>query len=255
MHGASAGGLDRWPAWLDVIQGASGLVLVLFMWTHMFMVSSILLGKDANYFVARMFEGEPLFGKPYPLLVSAIAGLIAALFVLHAMVAIRKIPSSWREYQAFRHHAKSFGHAETSLWMLQVVTGFILMFIAAAHLYQMMVHPSDIGPYASADRIWSGRWWPLYVVLLFAVELHAIVGLYRLALKWGWFTDKKGRTDRRKLQLVAASLIVFFLALGLTTLAAEMKVGYEHRHKVGERYSPQHIPAPALPVQHNGQNP
>jgi fumarate reductase subunit C len=230
-----------WPAALDVIQGGTGLLLVLFMWTHMFMVSSILLGKDANYFVARMFEGEPLFGKPYPLLVSAIAALIALLFVVHAVVAIRKIPSSWREYQAFRQHARSFGHAETSLWMLQVVTGFILMFIAAAHLYQMMMHPSDIGPYASADRIWSGRWWPLYMIMLFAVELHAIVGLYRLAIKWGWFADRHGHTNRRKLQVAAICLIVFFLALGLTTLAAEMKVGYEHRHNVGERYVPQQV--------------
>jgi fumarate reductase subunit C len=238
MRGQYTHGAGRWPAWLDVIQGGTGLVLVLFMWAHMFMVSSILLGKDANYFVARMFEGEPIFGKPYPLLVSAIAGLIALLFFVHAIAAIRKIPSSWREYQAFRQHAKSFNHAETSLWMLQVVTGFILMFIAVAHLYQMMMHPADIGPYASADRIWSGRWWPLYMILLFAVELHAIVGLYRLALKWGWFADKQGHTDRRKLQWIAGGLIVFFLTLGLTTLAAEMKVGYEHRHKVGERYVP-----------------
>jgi len=66
-------GYGRWPAWWDMAQGASGLVLVLFMWMHMFMVSSILLGKDAMYFVARMFEGEPLFGKPYPFLVSGFA--------------------------------------------------------------------------------------------------------------------------------------------------------------------------------------
>ena len=131
------------------------------MWARMFMVSSILLGKDAMYFVARLFEGEPIFGKPYPLLVSAVASIIALLFVLHAIVAIRKIPASWREYQAFRTHAKSFGHADTSLWMLQVVTGFVLMFLAVAHLFQMLVHPADIGPYASADRVWSGRWWAL----------------------------------------------------------------------------------------------
>jgi succinate dehydrogenase/fumarate reductase cytochrome b subunit len=38
---------SRWPARLDWMQSASGLVLGLFMWGHMFFVSSVLLGKDA----------------------------------------------------------------------------------------------------------------------------------------------------------------------------------------------------------------
>ncbi|MFM2055365.1 MAG: Fumarate reductase cytochrome b subunit, partial [Pseudomonadota bacterium] len=38
---------SRWPAFMDVTQSASGLVLALFMWGHMFFVSSILLGYDA----------------------------------------------------------------------------------------------------------------------------------------------------------------------------------------------------------------
>ena len=35
---------SRLPARLDVVQSATGLVLALFMWGHMFFVSSILLG-------------------------------------------------------------------------------------------------------------------------------------------------------------------------------------------------------------------
>ena len=55
---------SRVPAWLDLLQGLSGLLLVVFMWAHMFFVSSILLGMDTMYTVTRMFEGEFLFGKP-----------------------------------------------------------------------------------------------------------------------------------------------------------------------------------------------
>ena len=33
-------------------------------------------------------------------------------------------------------------------------------------------------------------------------------------------------------------LTVFFIALGLATLAAYMKIGYDHRDRVGERYTP-----------------
>lgn len=232
---------DALPAWLDVTQGATGLILVLFMWAHMLFVSSILLGKDAMYFVARMFEGEPLFGKPYPLLVSGVVLVVLVIFVVHAVTAIRKIPSSWRQYQSFRRHAMSFSHADTSLWMLQVVTGFVLMFLATAHLYQMLMHPGAIGPYASADRVWSGLWWPFYLVLLFAVELHGGIGVYRLAVKWGWFADARGHTPRERLQRIKWALTVFFLALGLLTLAAYMKLGYEHRDAVGERYHPESV--------------
>ena len=31
---------------------------------------------------------------------------------------------------------------------------------------------------------------------------------------------------------------MFFLVLGLATLAAYIKIGYEHRDRVGERYTP-----------------
>jgi len=46
---------SRLPAWLDLAQSLSGLLLALFMWGHMFFVSSILLGKDAMYIVTRTF--------------------------------------------------------------------------------------------------------------------------------------------------------------------------------------------------------
>ena len=61
---------SRWPARLDLMQSASGLLLGLFMWVHMFFVSSILLGKDAMWAVARFFEGYYVFGKPMPWLPS-----------------------------------------------------------------------------------------------------------------------------------------------------------------------------------------
>ena len=57
---------SRWPARLDWLQSVSGLLLALFMWGHMFFVSSILLGKDARWTVTRFFEGYFFFGRSYP---------------------------------------------------------------------------------------------------------------------------------------------------------------------------------------------
>lgn len=229
---------SRWPARMDVAQSLSGLVLALFMWGHMFFVASILVSKDFMWTVTKMFEGYFVFGKAYPGMVSVIVAVIFALVVLHAFLAMRKFPANYQQYRAFIGHRRLLAHGDTTLWWLQVVTGFMLFFLASVHLYQMLMHPELIGPYASADRVWSGRWWPLYLVLLFAVEIHGGVGLYRLAVKWGWFEGHDPGVTRRRLQRVKWGITVFFLVLGLATLAAYMKIGFEHRDRVGERYVP-----------------
>jgi fumarate reductase subunit C len=99
------------------------------------------------------------------------------------------------------------------------------------------MHPELIGPYESADRVWSGMMWPLYLVLLFLVELHGGIGLYRLAVKWGDFSDPANA--RRKLKRLKWGFTVFFLVLGLVTLAAYIKLGIEHAPQAGERWIPQ----------------
>ena len=236
---------SHWPARLDVLQSVSGLLLVLFMWGHMAFVSTILISKDAMWWITNMFEGQFLFGKGYPGIVSAIVIVVALLFVLHGILAMRKVPANFQEYKNFTSHRKMLRHEDTTLWWVQTVTGLVLLFFAFVHLHQMLMHPSDIGPYASADRVWSGRWWPLYLILLFAVEIHGGVGLYRLAIKWGWFESDDPIKTRARLKVASIGIIVFFITLGLLTLATEMKVGYEHRHRAGERY----VPSWAVPAQ------
>jgi fumarate reductase subunit C len=230
---------ERGAAWLDLAQGLTGLALGLFMWVHMLLVSSILLGKDAMYAVARAFEGQYLFGEPHPALVSGVVAVVAALFAVHALCALGRIPAGYREYHVLLRHARGLRHADTWLWLVQVATGLLLLFLASVHLYTMFMHPADIGPYESADRFVTGGMWPLYLVLLFAVELHGGIGLYRLALKWGWVpAHADPRVMRRRLSRLKWTVTAFFLMLGLATFAAYMKIGIEHRDRAGERYVP-----------------
>jgi fumarate reductase subunit C len=223
---------------MDVLQSASGLCLGLFMWGHMFFVSSILVSEELMWSVTRMFEGYFLFGRAYPGIVSVVVACVIVLFLVHAALALRKFPSSYRQYQVFLTHKSLLRHSDTSLWWLQVVTGFLLFFLATPHLYQMLMHPGLIGPYASAERVWSGGWWPLYLALLFSVELHGGVGLYRLAVKWGWFGPDDAPRYRRRLKTAKWALTLFFIVLGLLTLAAYMKLGYDHRAAPGQRFVP-----------------
>jgi len=131
----------RWPARLDWLQSASGLLLALFMWGHMFFVSSILLGKDAMWTVTRFFEGYFFFGRAYPGLVSVVVAGVLTLFVMHAMLALRKFPINYRQYRAFADHKQHMRHDDTTLWWWQVLTGFALFFLASMHLYVMLSQP------------------------------------------------------------------------------------------------------------------
>ena len=240
---------SRWPARMDLLQSLSGLALGLFMWGHMMFVSSILLGKDAMWTVTKFFEGYFFFGRAFPGLVTAIAVLISALLVLHAFLAMRKFPANWRQYHVFGEHRRTLRHMETTLWWFQVLTGFALFFLAFPHVYKVMVHPLDIGPYESARDLINGRMWLLYLPLLFAVEIHAGIGMYRLAMKWQWFVGSDPAAGRRRLRKLAWGLTLFLIALGLTTMSAYARIGLERQHLPAEKYVPswvQKTPSPEV---------
>lgn len=229
---------SRLPARLDFAQSATGLILALFMWGHMFFVSTILLGNDAMWRITKFFEGYFFFGQSYPWLVSCVVAVVIALFVTHAFLALRKFPINYRQFRTYRAHMRGMHHEDTTLWFWQVATGFALFFLASVHLYIMLTQPERIGPYGSGDRMWTDIMWPLYLVLLFAVEIHGGIGLYRLCIKWGWFLGATPDATRRRLKVLKWALTAFFLALGLATLAAYVKIGIAHAPNYGQPYTP-----------------
>lgn len=220
-------GTSRGPARLDALESGTGLVLAVFMLVHTLFASTILLGTDAMAALARGLEGYYLFGRPIPLLVGLVATVILATFVVHAVLAMRKAPGSWAEFVRFRRTLGGHGHGDTRLWWWQVVTGFTIMFLATIHLYTVITNPGELGPIESAEQVWSGRMWPLYLLLLPAVELHVGIGLYRLAMKWGWFEADRSAVVRRRLKVAMWSMIVLYVALGLASLATYARLGFE----------------------------
>ncbi len=230
--------IDKTPARLDFIQSATGVVLALFIWAHMIFESSILFGKEAMYMMTVFFEGYYFFGEKYPIIITLLGAFIFTVFIIHALVAMRKFPSSYRQYKIYRSHMKSMKHTDTSTWFIQIVTGFVMFFLGSVHLYIVMSQPGNVGPYASSDRMVTDWMWPLYLFLLIAVVLHAGIGMYRLSLKWGWFEGKNAKKSREVLKKIQYGLIAFFMTLGLLSIATYMKIGYEHQDRAGERYHP-----------------
>lgn len=218
---------SRMPARLDWWQSATGLFLGIFMIAHMFFVSSILISPEIMYKVTKFFEGSIFIAAGEPRIVSGVAAFVFIVFVAHAFLAMRKFPINYRQFLALRAHKHLMKHSDTSLWFIQAATGFVMFFLASVHLYIMFTQPDTIGPNASAFRFVSQHFWLLYIVLLFAVELHGSIGLYRLCIKWGWLEG----LGIKGLRNIKWAMSVFFIVLGLATFYAYVGIGVKHDFK------------------------
>jgi len=233
--------INKMPARLDFLQSATGLILALFIMGHILFEASILISNEMMYKVTLMFEGYYFFGERYPGIISFLAGAIGSVFILHAAIAIRKFPASYREYKIISEHTQRMKHEDSYLWMIQVITGFMMFFIGSVHLYIMMTQPSNIGPFASSSRVVDEFMGPLYFMLLISVVSHAFIGLYRLALKWGFMEGENTKKSRAVFKFLMKSMIAIYIIVGLSSLAKYTYIGFTHDFSDGVKYSSQTI--------------
>lgn len=219
------------------VSGLTGVILALFMWGHMFFVSSILTGERGFDFVADLFE---ITWLAQPTIV-----LILLVFFVHFVTASRKIPGKLDERkrmmelglsikgarkrwnQAPKSEIRLRDHSETSLWIWQVRTGMIILVIGSIHLFvvgadiwQRTFGGIGITAVESMSRVQDGMW-ILYAILLFCVELHAGIGLYRVTVKWGLGSRIPiiGKKITRAMAYRAERIVLwFFLIIGAITL-------------------------------------
>ena len=121
--------IDKTPARLDFLQSFTGLILALFIVGHIMFEASILISNEMMYRVTIMFEGYYFFGETHPGIISFLAAAISVIFVLHAGIAMKKFPSSYRNFKVIKAHMNGMKHEDSSLWMIQIITGFMMFFI------------------------------------------------------------------------------------------------------------------------------
>lgn len=202
----------------ELISGASGAVLAVFMWGHMVLVGSILLGERGFDWMASQLENYYI-AQPTVL-------AIFTLFLVHAVFASRKIPAKLRERQQLIALSKGLHrswtpHIDSLLWIWQVRTGMVILVLGSFHIILLGVDvftplygdQTGIESATTLARVGAGLWLP-YAVLLLCVEFHASVGLYRLAIKWGAGT----LLSRQALSRIEQFLFWSILVLGAITL-------------------------------------
>ncbi|MBT8107811.1 MAG: hypothetical protein KJP17_06225 [Gammaproteobacteria bacterium] len=199
----------------ELLSGGTGLVLALFMWGHMVFVGSILTGSRGFDWLAEVLE---IYFVAQPTVI-----VIFALFLVHAVLAARKIPAQLAERRKMVELGKGLKglHEESILWIWQVRTGMIVLVLGSFHLVLMLIdvltplwgERIGIESVTSLERVQAGLWLP-YAILLICVEFHASIGLYRLAVKWGVFS-KLGRSTLHTIERV---ILWLFLGLGFVIL-------------------------------------
>ncbi|MBF0482292.1 MAG: succinate dehydrogenase/fumarate reductase cytochrome b subunit [Desulfovibrionaceae bacterium] len=192
-------------AYLDWLQMLTGAALILFMWCHMILVSSVIVGPGVMNAIAGFFEFTYMAQLGGP--------AIFAVFLVHFVLASRKIPFRTAEQKVMWANAKRLEHKDTWLWMVQAATAMVILVMGAIHMWVVLTD-LPISAAKSAARIQTGWWLLFYLCLLPMVELHVGIGLYRIAVKWGFV----GRKDRSGFKVKENSITYIFIGIGVLTL-------------------------------------
>jgi len=208
MNSASkvmVGRVGKGSAYLDLSQALSGILLSLFMLGHTLFVFGIVFGAKFFDQVAGFFESTNLaqIGGP-------IVGLI---FLVHFILAARKIPFTTKEQKIVWRQALMLKHSDTWLWLVQVITGMLLLLLGSIHVW-VILNDLPITALKSKELVQSGLWLYFNLLFLFSVALHLGIGLYRVGAKWGFVT----RSNRFQVKKVIWGLIGGLILLDLISL-------------------------------------
>ncbi|MGE4536063.1 MAG: succinate dehydrogenase/fumarate reductase cytochrome b subunit [Desulfovibrio sp.] len=197
--------VGRLSAYLDWLQMLTGAALILFMWAHLILVSSILIGPGTMNALAWFFEATYMAQVGGPLIFLA--------FLLHFVLAARKIPFATKQQRIMLANAKRMRHTDTWLWVVQATTAMGILIMGGIHMWVVLTN-LPITAEKSAARIQTGFWFVFYLFLLPMVELHVGIGFYRILVKWG-FLDRQGRWSIKKKENM---LTAIFIVVGVLSL-------------------------------------
>jgi fumarate reductase subunit C len=166
-----------WPVagTLELATSVSGAALAAFMLMHMSLLSTVLVGSqvmdDLASFLERYF------------LVQIGAAPLILLGIAHVFLAARKVPTTFQQQRILVRQMRQLGHLDTWTWAFQVVSGAALLILVSIHLWVMLtdlpIEAAKSGAHVSGIYLW------LDIPFVLLVQGHILVGLYRIAVKWG----------------------------------------------------------------------
>lgn len=225
---------SRSTAMADVAQSVTGVLLGIFLFCHMAFTSSVQISKDLFANLINTSGGMFLGGEDLPILHVIFVGFITLLVVVHAFCALRRFPTSYRQFRDIKAHYQMLRHEDTTLWFVQLTTAFLLFIFVFPHLMSMLTNPHGFD--VNLIGVHTYHMGMLYTfVFLVITELHGMIGLYRLAVKWDIFTkspdrnviDQAGGDDRAGLRKTFLFIALAMIVCGTLTAWKNYSIGQE----------------------------
>ncbi|MBI9079760.1 MAG: succinate dehydrogenase/fumarate reductase cytochrome b subunit [Pseudodesulfovibrio sp.] len=196
----------KWDGAMDWLQMLSGFSLILFVWCHAILESSVVISPDVMDAIGHFLESTGMVQVGGP--------LIFLVFLSHFVLGARKIPFRFDGQKTIWQHAKMLHHLDTWMWIVQIVSAMIILIMASIHMW-VALSDLPITAAKSAARIQGGYWAVFFLILIPLVHLHVGIGFYRIGVKWGFVKD----CNRAKFKKVVDVIVTAFVVLGLITLA------------------------------------
>lgn len=224
---------SRKTAYLDVGQSVTGLILGLFLFCHMAFTGSVNFGKDLFANLIETSGGAFIDGQEHLWMHVAFVGFITLCVMIHAFCALRRFPTSYRQYRDMKGHYKLLQHQDTTLWVVQIVTGFLLFFFVFTHVMPMLFNPGGFD--VNLIGLHTYHMGMIFTfVFLVITELHGMIGLYRLGVKWEIFQkspdkaliDQRERVgDRAGFRKTMLFVALIMIVLGTLTAWTNYSIG------------------------------
>ncbi len=193
----------------ELLVSLSGVALALFMFMHLGLLFSVVIGSHAMDSLASFLEDNYLLQAGAPLLIAAL--------VVHVLLTSRKVPTTVRQQVAMGKNVRRLRHFDTWTWVFQVVTGTLMLVLVAIHLWIILTH-LPISAETSSARVRHIYYLVMYAPFVLLAESHTSLGLYRVAVTWG--------IVRREAAHITTTLwAVAILSIGFTILATFYSLG------------------------------
>jgi fumarate reductase subunit C len=139
----------------------TGVGLIMFMWSHMVLVASVILGAGVMNSLARFLEDTYMAQVGGP--------IVGCMFLLHFILAARKVPFRVEQQTAIWKLSRQLRHTDTYLWLVQASTAMIILIMGSIHMWTVLTD-LPITAVKSAARVQGGFWLVFYLILLPMVE-------------------------------------------------------------------------------------
>ena len=224
---------SKYLALCDVAQSVTGLILGLFLFCHMAFTSSVNFGKDLFANLIETSGGAFINGEEHLWMHVVFVGFIFVCVVSHALCALRRFPTSYRQCRDIKAPYRLLRHEDTTLWMVQLVTAFLLFLLVFPHLMSMLTNPGGFDPNLIGVHTYHNGLLYTFIFLV-VTELHGMIGLYRLAVKWDIFAKNPERDiidqrqgDRAGLRKTMLGVALLMIVMGSITIWTNYSIGAE----------------------------